>query len=62
MEQVSKEFLQALNRNLSATNDIIFALRLAVEVDAPVELLSEGGKMLERLVGHREALKTPLLK
>lgn len=34
MEQVSKEFIQALNRNLSAATDIIFAFRLAVEVDA----------------------------
>ncbi len=62
MEQVSKEFLKALDRDLSATTDIKFTLQLAVEDDAPVELLSESSKMLERLVGHREALKKYLLK
>lgn len=57
MKPVNREFLQALEKDLSITIDIIFALRLAVDDEAPIELLTESTKMLGDLVAHRETLK-----
>jgi len=62
VELVNKEFLLALEKDLSAATDIIFALRLATEDTAPAELMNESGELLGRLVAHRSALKQFLMK
>lgn len=62
MELVNKEFLLALDKDLSAATDVIFALRLVTEDDAPVELMNESGELLGRLVAHRSALKQILVE
>jgi hypothetical protein len=62
VEVGTREFLLELERDLSVATDIIFALRLATDDDAPVELLNESGELLGRLVAHRSALKQFLVK
>ena len=62
MESVNRELLQALERDLSATTDIVFALRLAAEDEASAELLGQSSELLGRLVAHREALRQILTK
>lgn len=62
MELVDREFLQAVEKDLSTATDIIFAFRLATEDDAPSELMNESGELLGRLVTHRSALKQFLEK
>lgn len=62
MEVGTIEFLLELERDLSVATDIIFALRLATDDHAPVELLNESGELLGRLVAHRSALKQFLVK
>lgn len=62
METVEREFLQALERDLSATTDVIFALRLAADDDASAELMNQSGELLGRLVAFGCASTTGKLR